>query len=189
MKYFKNIKAHIKADNAQEPDVPLIQKFDKALVRNIRNYYRHLEKIADRIGPELYRLLRYSENEELHDGFLLSFSFGDAVGRAPLNFSRFKFGGGKSNATMQILNYSKNALHLFTFKYPRKVIVDIPSSEPIWFRQGATLGQIYACELLATSPKYLSMEWLLDSGGVIAIEFEKLAYRRKKVRQDGGVGG
>jgi hypothetical protein len=67
----------------------------------------------------------------------------------------------------------------FEFRTLRKVIVDIPSKEPLWFEAGQTLGHIYSCEIVAVSPKYLRIEWLLDSGGTIVIEFEKLLYRSK----------
>jgi hypothetical protein len=83
---------------------------------------------------------------------------------------------------MTILNYEKTRLYCFTFKGPRKVVVDIPSADPLYFEEGKTLGQIYQYEICSVDPRYLSAEWLLDSGGTILIEFEKLTYNSKRIR-------
>jgi hypothetical protein len=172
----------MKADNAQEPDLDAIRAFDLALVRSRQEYRKHLEQIVDRIPPKAYKVFR-TENEELdlHDGYLLSLSVGDCLDESPNSMARMRFGRGPSKIEMRILNYEKDLLHNFVFKSPRKVVVDIPSAEPVWFQVGKTLGQIYTYELTAHSPQTLSAEWLLDSGGTIQIEFEKLIYNRKRV--------
>jgi hypothetical protein len=172
----------MKADNAQEPDLDVLRGLNIALVRSWQEYCKHLEEIVDRIPPKAYEVFR-TENEklDLHDGYLLSLSIGDCLDESPNSMARLRFGRGPSKIEMKILNYEKNLLHNFVFKSPRKVIVDIPSAEPIWFQEGTTLGQIYTYELTAQSPQTLSAEWLLDSGGTIQIEFEKLIYNRKRV--------
>ncbi len=81
---------------------------------------------------------------------------------------------------LRALSYEKELLHTFTFKGLRKVMVDIPSGKPLWFSPAKTLGQIYSYEVSAASSKYLRCEWLLDSGGTITVEFQKLMYRCEK---------
>ena len=149
MRFFKEIKASIKADNSSDPDVALIKKFDRASLREWKRYYGYLDKIAERLGPKAYKFFRFGFAETgLHDAFLLNCCFGDAIDGSNPNFTRLRFGRVRSVFEMKMLTYSKERLHRFTFKGLRKVIVDIPSEEPIWFEKGK-IGQIYSYEVVA----------------------------------------
>jgi hypothetical protein len=173
----------MKADNAQEPDLSAIRAFDLALVQSWRDYRGHLEEIAHRIHPAAYEFFHSDvEKLDLHDGYLLSLNFGDCLEESAAKYERLRFGRGPSTIEMRVLNYEKSLLYSFKFKSPRRVVVDIPSSDPIWYEEGKTLGQIYTYELISKSPQLLSVEWLLDSGGTIQIDFEKLIYNGKRVR-------
>jgi hypothetical protein len=59
--------------------------------------------------------------------------------------------------------------------------VDTPGDDPGYFEEGKSLGQISLYEIRSITPKYLSVEWLLDSEGTILIEFEKLIFKTKRV--------
>ncbi len=83
-----------------------------------------------------------------------------------------------------MLTYDKNRLHRFEFKGVRKVVVDIPSETTMDYNEGC-LGQIYSYEVVAASPRYLRCEWLLDSGGMIIIESEKIDHFCKRVKPPG----
>jgi hypothetical protein len=182
MRYFPLTKAIIKNDNARKFDAEADKKYQAALDRGIRAYHKHLDKIAGRLGRRAYKFFRFGFAETgLHDGFLLSFNMGDAIDSVERISSKLRFGNGKSVIRMSILNYDQDIAHTFKFSKIRKVIIDIPSIEPIWFKAGS-LGQIYSYEIIAASMKYLRIEWLLDSGGTIVIEFEKLLYRFKALK-------
>jgi hypothetical protein len=184
LRYF-NTKEVVKLDIAEVQDLVANKKWHAASSRALRHYYKHLDKIVGRLQPAAYDFFKFGFGETgLHDGFLLSLNMGDGIGLSEQQISRLRFGQGKSVVEMRILNYEHTLLHVFTFKGLRKVIVDIPSSDPLYYRKGQTsLGQIYSYELVAASPKYLRIEWLLDSGGTIVIEFEKLVYQCKKVKR------
>jgi hypothetical protein len=184
LRYF-DTKEGVKLEIAKVPDLVAEKKWHAASIRALRFYYKHLDKIAGRLQPAAYNFFKFGFGETgLHDGFLLNLNMGDGIGRSEQQISRLKFGQGKSVVEMRILNYEHTLLHVFTFKGLRKVIVDTPSSEPLYYKKGQTsLGQIYAYELVAASPRYLRNEWLLDSGGTIVIEFEKLLYQYKKVKR------
>jgi hypothetical protein len=185
MRYFPNNKAAIKNDNARKYDAEADKKFLAAFKRGIRAYHNHLDKIAGRLGPGAYRFFRFGfEEAGLHDGFLLDFSMGDAIDSVEKALSKLRFGSGKSIIRMRVLSYMQDTEHTFEFGKLRRVLVDIPSTEPLWFKVGGTLGQIYSYEIVAASPKYLRIEWLLDSGGTILIEFEKLHYRFRSLIKD-----
>jgi len=180
VRYFPVVKEVIKNDNAPVFDETADKKFTAAYFRGLRAYYKHLDSIKARLGRGAYNFFRFgSEDTGLHDGFLLSLNMGDGLGVTQQRFPKLRFGNEKSVVQMQVLNYKRDTLHSFEFKKLRKVVVDIPSEDPLWFTAGKTLGQIYTYEIVAASPKYLRNEWLLDSGGTITIEFEKLIYRRK----------
>jgi hypothetical protein len=183
MRYFPFIKASIKNDNAQKYDAEADKKYLAAFQRGIRAYYKHLDKIAGRLGRGAYRFFRFGVEETgLHDGYLLCLSMGDAIDSTTKALPKMHFGSGKSILRMRVLSYSQDIEHMFEFKKLRKVVVDIPSSLPLWFKAGRTLGQIYSYEIVAPSPKYLRIEWFLDSGGTILIEFEKLGYQFKRLK-------
>ncbi len=184
MRYFESTKDEIIYEHSANADPELVKKQDREYLRKLRLYYKHLDKIAERLGPSAYKFFRWGWAETcLHDGFLLSLSMGDAVSEAEDDFQRLRFGrpgNGNSIVQLRALSYEKELLHTFTFEGIRKVIVDIPSGKPLWFTPGKTLGQIYTYEVSAAASKYLRCEWLLDSGGTIAVEFQKLNYRCKK---------
>ncbi|MGE0405175.1 MAG: hypothetical protein AB7O65_02670 [Candidatus Korobacteraceae bacterium] len=182
MKYFPFAKNAMKQDSVPVFDRAAQKKFDTAFKRQLVAYLKHLDKIADRLGAPAYKFFRFGFAEaSLHDGFLLSFNMGDRVVAGEKIVRKLRFGREESTVRMLILNYAQDMLHVFEFRRLRKVVVDIPTSDPIWFKPGKTLGQIYSYEVVAISPKYLRVEWLLDSGGEIIVEFEKLIYRGTKV--------
>lgn len=181
MRYFETTKDAIIYEHSANADPEVVKKHDREFLRKLRLYYQHLDKIADRLGPGAYKFFRWGWAETcLHDGFLLSFSMGDAVAQAENDYNRLRFDNSKSIVQLRALSYEKELLHTFTFKGLRKVMVDIPSGKPLWFSPAKTLGQIYSYEVSAASSKYLRCEWLLDSGGTITVEFQKLMYRCEK---------
>jgi hypothetical protein len=183
MIFFKNVKNYLRAGN-DDTEVPAWDlQLEEAWQLSWRSYWSHLDEIAERLGPRAYNFFRFGTNEKgLHDGFLLSLNLGDSIALSEASYSRLSFGRGPSKIAMTILDFQKTGLYMFEFKGPRKVVIDIPSDDPLYYKEGKTLGQIYHYEIASVSPKYLSIEWLLDSGGTIQIEFEKLVYGRKRVR-------
>jgi hypothetical protein len=181
--YFKNTKDYLRIGNADRAVSASDLEAEKAWKLSWRRYWNHLEKIADRLGVKAYNFFRFGTEETgLHDGYLLSLNLGDSIGLSEKTFPTLRFGRGPSDVVMTILNYEKTRLHRFAFKGPRKVVIDIPSDDPLYFEEGKTLGQIHHYEVHSVSPKHLSAEWLLDSGGTILIEFEKLIYSCKLVK-------
>jgi hypothetical protein len=182
MRYYKNLKEQILYDNSKEFDLKTGLKNIKAWNRSTVAYYKHLDKIASRVSPEAYKFFRFGYGDTgLHDAFLLSFSFGDHLDSTNNNVSPLRFSSTKSNAQMRLLTYNKDLLHTFTYKTIHKLTIDIPSSAPLFFHAGKTLGEVYAYELTAVNSKLLQLEWLLDSGGTISIQFEELVYKQKRV--------
>jgi hypothetical protein len=182
LRYLPFTKAAIKNDNAQVFDAEADRKFNASFTKGLRAYHKHLDKIAVRLGPTAHKFFRFGFAETgLHDGLLLSFSLGDRLASKE-HPSKLRFGKGKSVVRIEVLNHEQNAVHVFECKRLHKVIVDIPSVDPLWFTPGGTVGQIYSYEIVALSAELLQLEWLLDSGGTITIDFEKLIYRRKNAK-------
>jgi len=181
--FFKDAKNYIRGGNADVTDVTAELQRERAWQRCWRRYTNQLDKIADRLGPKAYNFFRFGANETgLHDGYLLSLNLGDSINLSEESFSKLRFGRGPGAVAMTVLNFEKTRRHSFVFKGARKVVVDIPSVDPLYFHVGKTLGQIYLYEIGSATSKYLSTEWLLDSGGTILIEFEKLLYSCKSVK-------
>lgn len=188
MRYFGDIKAAIVYEHSPNAEPELIKKSDAAYLRRLRLYHRHLDKIAERLGKRAYRFFRFGWAETgLHDGYLLSFNMGDNVNLDHRKNWKLRFDRAgdrtKTVIEMHFLNYERTFLHSFKFHRLRKVEIDIPSGNPLWFKPGGTLGHIYTYEIVALTPKYLAIEWLLDSGGTIRIEFQKLLYRCERIEK------
>lgn len=183
MIFFKNVKEYLRIGNADRPVSAADLKAEKVWQASWWKYWSHLDGIADRLGPNAYKFFRFGANETgLHDGYLLSFTFGDSIDSSESSYPKLRFGKGPTTVAITVLNYEKSKLHQFIFKGPRRVLVDTPSADPLYFGEGKTLGHINHYEVAAISPKYLSVEWLLDSGGTILIECEKLMYSSKRVK-------
>jgi hypothetical protein len=182
--FFKDAKNYLRWGNSADvAEVAEINRRERAWQLSWRRYWEHLDKIADRLGPKAYNFFRFCHNDaSLHDGYLLSFNLGDSIGLSEASYSRLRFGEGPSTIAMAILNHEKTRLHQFVFKGPRKIVVDIPSDDPMFFARDKSLVQINLYEIRSATPKYLSVEWLLDSGGTLLIEFEKLGYGCKRIK-------
>ena len=183
MIFFEDAKEYLRIGSADRPVSTADLEAEKAWQLSWRRYWSHLDKIVERLGLKAYKLFRFGTEETgLRDGYLLSLNLGDSIDLSEKSFSRLRFGRGPSTVAMTILNYEKTRLHHFVFKSPRKVVIDIPSADPFDFKEGDPLGQIYFYEISSATPKYLTVEWLLDSGGTILIEFERLHYSCKRVK-------
>jgi hypothetical protein len=181
--FFKNAKEYIRAGNDDPTVPPWDREMEQGWQSNWRNYWNHLDEIADRLGPKAYDFFRFCNNDEgLHDGYLLSLNFGDCIALDEAKYSRLCFTSSPSSVALTILNYEKTTVYSFLFKAPRRVAVNVPGDDRDYFEEGKTLGQIMMYEIRAISPKYLAVEWLLDSEGTILIEFEKLGFRSKSLR-------
>lgn len=152
------------------------------MIRAVARYHKYLETIADRLGPKAYKFFRYGFAETgLHDAYLLSCNFGDALGGSAADARGLRFNRNRSKIEMKMLTDRKDRLHQFVFKGIHKLVVDIPSGRTMDYREGC-LGLIYSYEVVAASSKYLRCEWLLDSGGTIVIESEKIDHFCKRVK-------
>jgi hypothetical protein len=178
----KNTKVSFLADNTEDAPRAVIKKYDRELLRASERYHKHLETIADRLGPKAYNFFQFGfADTGLHDAYLLSCSFGDAIGKPLEEAQRLKFGRSKSQVEMRMLTYGRDRLHRFVFKGIRRLVVDIPSETTMDYNEDC-LGQVYTYEVVAASEKYLRCEWLLDSGGTIVIESRKIEHFCKRVK-------
>jgi hypothetical protein len=188
VRYFKDTKKWIELEHDPNSPPELHQQMHAAYLRRLHLYYRHLDSIATRLGKRAYRFFRFGWAETgLHDGYLLSFNMGDNVNLDHKKNWKLRFDRAgdrtKTVIEMHFLNYERTFLHSFKFHRLRKVEIDIPSGNPLWFKPGGTLGHIYTYEIVALTPKYLAIEWLLDSGGTIRIEFQKLLCRCERIEK------
>jgi hypothetical protein len=183
LRFFKDTKRGIELENSEDEDPAAALERMRQWVESNRLYHEHLAEIADRLGAAAYNFFHLGwADTGLHDGILLSLSFGDHIGFIDTLPPRLRFGRGMTVLEMKIVNYNLDTLHVFTFKGLKSVVVDIPSDKPLWFEPGGKLGSIYSYEVVSASPEYLTIEWLLDSGGTILVDFKKLLYKKKKLR-------
>jgi hypothetical protein len=83
---------------------------------------------------------------------------------------------------LRILNNRQTLLHSFTYRKIHRFTVDIPSDDPLWDYGTRKLGTVYTYELTLAGKGRFRNEWLLDSGGTILVDFEKIVYRRHRLR-------
>ncbi|MGB8261550.1 MAG: hypothetical protein WCE75_14410 [Terracidiphilus sp.] len=139
MRFFKTIKKDYRLDNADEFDLAADLKRVRAQNRSWIRYWKHLDGISARLGPKAYDFFRIGKEEEgLRDAYLLSLNLGDAIDLTESSCRRLRFDREPSIVSLTALNYEKTRLHQFVFKLPRKVVIDIPSSDPLFPRPGVS---------------------------------------------------
>ena len=183
MRYFPEVTPQIALDHAQAADQEASLDSKKASDQSSALYHQHLDTIAGRLGLKAYAFFRHADGDtDLHDGMLASLNIGDAVNGSSAQLARLGFGRGHSVVEMKIANRKRDKMHTFKFRGLQSVVVNIPSSKPRHFETGQ-LGHISRYEVVSLDEKYFRMEWLLDGGGTIVIEFERVAYSKARFRR------
>ena len=180
MKYFT--KESYRASNSRALTKAQRQVIDRRFLRNCKAYSKQLEKLRGRISRQAWNFFYFGFGRwGLHDACLLSFAAGDGLdhpcdGRVPFRYNREK-----AKVRILILNRHQNLLCAFECRDILRAIFDYPTDDPLWDTD--RLDHLLTYELTAVNGRLLRLEFLFDSGATILVEFDRLIFRRRRVRR------
>lgn len=145
--------------------------------RNFREYSHQLKQLEPRLSKRNYC---FFSKENLHDGRLLTFTVGDGLEHAAEQ-TRFNINRHDTTVKMSVLGPNLDILYTLTYRKPRRVVFDYPTTTPLFHEVGDHIGDWGYDELTAADDNYLRHEILFASGTTILIEFKQFSYSKKRV--------
>ena len=153
------------------------KRFDSA----VEKYFRELESLRPRVSGAAWNFFRYgSEEESLHDATLLSLRVGDALEYTPDGATPLRLSRQGPSAVVEFLNYEESFHYRLELRGVRRVQTNLFGEER---RYSKHFGDLYLCELTATDEKTLQLGLLFASGATIVIQFQRLMFRRRRIKR------
>ena len=148
----------------------------------VERYHRHLDGLRPRVGRPAWEFFRHGYAETgLHDATLLTLSVGDAPGGAPGNLPSLAHAPRwrRAAARVELLNYEKSLHHTFGLRGLKRVSADLFLDQ--W--PSDSLGDLYTYELTEAGTGELEFGLLFASGATAHFRFERLLYRRRRLKK------
>lgn len=159
---------------------------EKRFRSQVENYQIELESLASRVSQKAWDFFRYGANEYgLHDGRLLSLTVGDGLNYSPDGTSPFLLNFQRMSARIEFLNYEQDFHYLFELRGVKSVRNDlfIEEDDPT-----KSIGDLYSNELTEADKDTLQLGFLFASGATIIVQFQKLIFRRKRIKRKYNIG-
>ena len=169
MKYFK--KELWRAFN--NDSIPFA-KADAEWNRGRVNYWRQFRKLSNRLSVSAKTFFK---SVTLHDGRLLRFETGEYIDFKKNNIKLFN----QPDVRISVIN--EEDTHIYTLRYYKaeKVIFDFPSTEPLFYGKGSTIGDWGYDELTSAGSKLFRHEILFSSGAIILVESPRITVQATKI--------
>jgi len=159
---------------------------EKRLESVFKKYLRQLEPLERRISRSAWQFLRYGfGSKSLHDGRLLSLKVGDGLTYTPNGSSPFFLNRQHTAAIIEFLNYEQDLHYVFDFRGVSRFSGDLFVEKESYAK---SLGDLYIYELTDAGKDRLRLGFLFASGGSIVVEFQRLVFRKKRIRRQYPVG-
>ncbi len=147
----------------------------------VERYYEHLEGLKGRVSGPAWEFFRHGYAETgLHDATLLALSVGDAPGGAPDNLPSLSPTWRRAAARVELLNYEKSLHYSFGMRGLKNFSADIFPS-PDWER--GIIDDLFTYELTETESGELEFGLLFVSGATATFRFERLLFRRRRLKR------
>ena len=154
------------------------KRFDSAL----KKYQRELEILKPRISGAAWDFFRYGFGERgLHDARLLSLRAGDGLNYSPDGASPFLRNRQRTSTIVEFLNFEQNFHYVFDLRGVSRVSTDLFVDEESFAK---SLGDLYIYELTETDEKDLQLGFLFGSGAWVVIQFQRLVFRRRRIKRE-----
>lgn len=149
-------------------------------------YYRQLDLFEHRVGHRAWEFFRFGfASKSLHDGRLLCLRIGDGLDYEPNGRAPFYLNRQRTSALLEFLNFEQDAHFVFDLHGVKRLSSDLFGTEGI---EAQSIGDLCAYELTAEDEETLRLGFVFASGATIVVEFEKLVFRKKRVRRTYPVG-
>ncbi len=164
-----------------EQTTPELRKAEKRFKSAVAEYQRELEGLKPRVSRAAWDLFRHGFAEKgLHDARLLSLRVGDGLNYLPDGVTPFRLNRQRTTTIVELLNYEQSFHYVFELRRVRRVSTDLFVEEGSFSNN---LGDLYIYELVAIDEKLLQLGFLFASGATIAIQFERLVFRRRRINR------
>lgn len=148
----------------------------------VERYYEHLEGLKARVSRPAWEFFRHGYAETgLHDATLLALSVGDAPGGAPGNLPSLSPMWRKAAARVELLNYEKSLHYSFGMRGLKHFSADIFPFPDEWGR--GIIDDLFIYELTETESGELEFGLLFVSGATASLRFERLLFRRRRLKR------
>lgn len=181
MRYFT--KDFPKADNNPRLSKAQQKAMHRLFLRRSAAYDRQLRALRHRLSKQAWNFFYFGFGRwGLHDAQLLTCTFGDGLDYKPNGLHPLRVNKEKVKARIQILDRHQNLLCTFTCRGISKAVFDYPTDDPLWNDRGC-VDMLLTYEMTAASDRYLRLEFLFASGATIKVEFERLHFKRERIRR------
>ncbi len=165
------------------PELRLAQKRFRSA---IQKYQRELDGLKPRISLAAWDFFRHGFGERgLHDARLLSLRIGDGLNYPPDGAAPFLINRQLTSAIVEFLNFEQSFHYVFDLRGVSRVNSDLFVQEESFAK---SLGDLYIYELTATDENALQLGFLIASGASVIIQFERLVFRRRRIKREYEVG-
>jgi hypothetical protein len=159
---------------------------EKRLAAVLKKYQRQLDALENRMSRSAWQFFRYGfGSRSLHDGRLLALKVGDGLNYTPTGTFPFFLNRQRTSAIIEFLNYEQDLHYVFDLRGVRHFYSDLfPEKESY----AKSVGDLYTYELTASGKDGLRLGFLFASGASIVVDFERMVFRKKRVRRRYPVG-
>src|SRR6266853_4555318 len=158
--------------SAQNPDN--LKAYDRDWQRAYEEYRAELEMLRPRLGSDAHR---FFAEADVHDGELLDLVIADGSRPAPLPEKARPWtepGNYPVQVRIEVLDSYDKLVWRLWYKNVRRLIVDFPTQEPLFYSAGEGFGDWGYHELSDAGSGFLRHEVLFATGAILLFEFKEL---------------
>jgi hypothetical protein len=143
-----------------------------------QEYRQQLAALRGRLSDEAFS---FFDEADIHDGELLNFRIVDGSRVAPLSYPAKPWAASMNypvRVELVVLDAMDEFVWHLSYSVLRRVVVDYPGQETLFYQEGEGFGDWGYHELTDAGNGFLRHEVLFASGSTLAVEFRGLAVRR-----------
>jgi len=145
-----------------------------------------LDLLEGRLSRSAFEFFRYGFGSNgLHDGRLLSLKIGDGLSYTSNGNSPFRINRQRAAITIEFLNYEQDLNYVFDLRGISRLSCDLFVEAESYAK---SIGNLYTYELTEAVDNKLRLGFLFASGASIIAEFERLVFRKKRIKRSYSVG-
>ena len=160
---------------------PELRRAGKRFESAVERYRHELETLKPRVSRRAWDFFRYGFGElGLHDARLLSLKVGDGLNYTPDGAAPFRLNRQRTSAIFEFLSYEQSQHYVFDIRGLNRLTTDLLVDQDSFAK---SLGDLYIYELTANHDKRLQLGFLFASGATIVVEFQRLVFRRRRIKR------
>ena len=159
--------------SAQNPDN--LKSYDRDWQRAYDEYRAELQKLQPRLANDAYK---FFAEADVHDGELLDLIVIDGSRPAPLSEKARLWtepGNYPLQAKVEVLDSYDKFIWRLWYKNVRRLVVDFPTQEPMFYSDGEGFGDWGYHELSDAGNGFFRHEVLFATGAILLFEFKEIA--------------